>query len=68
MKPDATHLHWTPSQIATEKAYRRDERLGLLCGSDEPTPSQVNQAELEADLWESRLLLKRILNGQEAAV
>ena len=54
-------------EIATEKAYRRDERLGHLAGTSEPTDSQRNHADLEADLWESRLLLSRILDGTETA-
>ena len=54
-------------EIQIEKSYRRDERLGHLAGTSEPTDAQRAQAELEADLWESRLLLRRILDGQERA-
>lgn len=36
--------------------YRKWERLGILCGSDEPTAEQVEIAQREADqhLKESR--------------
>lgn len=57
-------MKWTTRQIATEKAYRRDERLGHLCGSSVPTPEQQAQAELEAELWEQRLILRRILKDE----
>ena len=71
MKPDAdripTTTHWTVAQIQSEKAYRRDERLGHLCENREPTDRERAIATLESDLWESRLLLRRILNGEVPA-
>lgn len=54
----------TVAEIQTEKRYRKEERLGHLCGTNTPTPTQLAQAELEADLWESRLLINRIINGK----
>ena len=54
----------TVAEIQTEKRYRKEERLGHLCGTSEPTTYQLNQANIEADLWESRLLLLRIINGK----
>lgn len=31
--------------------YRKEERLGILCGSDEPTAEQVEIAQGEANRW-----------------
>jgi len=39
---------WTWSQLLEEWNYRRDERLGILCGSAEPEPWMVEMAEKEA--------------------
>ena len=38
----------TPSGLSEEAAYRYCERLGILCGADEPTPEQHRTALLEA--------------------
>ena len=42
----------TESEIATEVAYRREERLAILCGSNQPTLEQAQLAQDEADSWE----------------
>jgi hypothetical protein len=34
-----------------EYRYRYDERLGILCGKDEPTDEQIKIAKSEADEW-----------------
>lgn len=39
------------SERITEWLYRFDERLGILCGSDNPTEAQVQIAFQEADDW-----------------
>lgn len=36
-----------PPSIVAEAKYRMTERLGILCGSDEPTPAQLKIAEGE---------------------
>ena len=38
----------TPSGLSEEATYRYHERLGILCGADEPTPEQHLIALLEA--------------------
>jgi len=43
-----TRNGWTWSQLLEEWNYRRDERLGILCGSGEPEPWMVAMAEKEA--------------------
>lgn len=43
-----------------EWTYRRDERLGVLCGTAEPTAEQTAMAEAEAH--ETILALKGELN------
>lgn len=43
----------TDQEIQTEWEYRYDERLGILCGSDEPTKEQKLIAFQEADEWEA---------------
>jgi len=58
----------TRKQIETEHAYRIQERLGILCGSNEPTPEQLTLATREAEIWESRFLLNRIVHGDGADV
>lgn len=37
-----------PSNLSPEATYRYYERLGMLCGSADPTPEQHRQALLEA--------------------
>jgi len=37
-----------PDNLSPEAAYRYQERLGILCGSDEPTEEQHSLALLEA--------------------
>jgi len=43
-----TPLTPTPSGLSEEAAYRYHERLGILCGTDDPTPEQLRIALLEA--------------------
>jgi hypothetical protein len=43
-----TRNGWTWSQLLEEWNYRRDERLGILCGSTEPEPWMIEMAEKEA--------------------
>ena len=43
-----TRNGWTWSQLLEEWNYRRDERLGILCGSAEPEPWMIEMAEKEA--------------------
>jgi hypothetical protein len=38
----------TPTGLSEEAAYRYHERLGILCGTSEPTPEQLRIAKLEA--------------------
>lgn len=38
----------TPDNLSEEAAYRYHERLGILCGSDEPTEEQHAIALQEA--------------------
>ena len=38
----------TPTERHQEFLYRVQERLGLLCGKDQPTPEQIALAEAEA--------------------
>lgn len=60
MKPKANHPwkaefkqrppeQWTEQQLAAEKQYRIDERIGLLCGESRPTLSARYVAEQEAE-------------------
>ena len=46
----ATNL--APDQIKEERDYLIAERLGILCGSNEPTAAQLKIATDEADAWE----------------
>jgi len=39
----------TYTELQAEWEYRRQERLGLLCGTDTPTPEQELVARTEAD-------------------
>ena len=38
-------------ELQAEWQYRLDERLGILCGSNTPTPEQMKIATDEADQW-----------------
>lgn len=40
----------TPDQV-TEWRYRYNERLGILCSDNRPTPEQVEIAQKEAQEW-----------------
>jgi hypothetical protein len=39
----------TEDELKSEWRYRYEERLGILCGSDKPTPEQIKMASDEAD-------------------
>jgi len=41
-----------PDNLSPEAAYRYQERLGILCGSEEPTEEQHSLALLEALQYE----------------
>lgn len=41
-----------PDNLSPEAAYRYQERLGILCGLDEPTEEQHSLALLEALQYE----------------
>ena len=43
---------WTPDQIEAERKYRFLERLGILCGSNEPTEDELTLARKEASEWQ----------------
>jgi NOL1/NOP2/fmu family ribosome biogenesis protein len=45
----------TPEELAAERRYRIQERLGILCGSREPTIEQIEIAEQEAEEWLERM-------------
>lgn len=49
----------TTHQLSTERSYRIQERLAIL---QSDSPDAVSIATREADLWESRYLLSRILD------
>jgi hypothetical protein len=53
--------------IATEKRYRIEERLGILCGASKPTAAQMNIARSEADDWEEAERLRLWSEKQENA-
>ena len=40
--------HTAPSNLSPEATYRYYERLGILCGTADPTPEQHRTALLEA--------------------
>lgn len=40
-----------PYEQSEEYRYRYEERLGILCGSEEPTEAQIKMARDEADQW-----------------
>lgn len=48
-----------PDNLSPEAAYRYQERLGILCGSDEPTEEQHSIALLEALQYERNQELDR---------
>lgn len=41
----------TAAEIETEKQYRYNERLGILCQGAEPTWKHKADAEIEAEAW-----------------
>lgn len=43
-----------PDNLSLEAIYRYHERLGLLCGSDEPTEEQHSIALLEALQYDAK--------------
>jgi hypothetical protein len=43
----------TLEEIQSEKLYRIEERLGILCGADVPTDEQMEIAVREASEWEA---------------
>jgi len=47
--PCMNPFHWTKDELAAEWRYRREERIGILCGSATPTPEQEALARAEAD-------------------
>ena len=40
--------HPAPSTLSPEATYRYYERLGMACGTADPTPKQLREALLEA--------------------
>jgi len=48
-----------PDNLSPEAAYRYQERLGILCGSDEPTEEQHSLALLEALQYDRQEALDR---------
>lgn len=44
------------SDIAREKRYREEERLGIMCGANTPTAEEYATAKREADEWEAKHL------------
>jgi len=42
----------TPAQIREERRVIVETRLGIICGSNEPTAAQLKIATDEADAWE----------------
>ena len=45
-----TYPH-TEEEIESERRYRIEERLGIMCGADVPTDEQLEIAIKEADEW-----------------
>lgn len=45
----ASTTNMTGQFISDEWNYRVQERLGILCGTDEPTPEQREMAEKDAN-------------------
>lgn len=52
----AKQMDMSPEELAAERLYRIQERLGILCGSGEPTIEQIEIAEQEAEEWVRRHL------------
>lgn len=48
-------MTWTPEQIGEEWRYRFLERIGILCGTGDPTDEQLEIALNEADAAISEL-------------
>ena len=59
----AERILMTPAEYEYEFAYRRDERLGMLCENRVPTAEQLTEATLEAKL--AVLMLKHGPKQQE---
>ena len=43
----------TTRELYVEWEYRHSERIGILCGAENPTPEQVEIAKQEADQWKA---------------
>lgn len=41
----------TDTELKIERTYRYEERLGILCGANEPTEEQKEIARREANLF-----------------
>lgn len=41
----------TLTEMAAEWEFRKQERLGILCGDGTPTLEQIKMAEGDADRW-----------------
>lgn len=52
-------MAWDKERLEVEKRYRYEERIGMLCGSDEPTPEQRQIADREA-----REVISKLQNEQ----
>ncbi len=46
-----------PDNLSPEAVYRYQERLGILCGSEEPTEEQHSLALLEALQYDQKTAL-----------
>lgn len=44
-------MNATPAQIQAEMAYRRAERIAILCSTEEPDAYALEQAEKDATEW-----------------
>jgi hypothetical protein len=44
-------LVMSDDELDAEMRYRTEERLAILCGSNEPTPEQKKIARVEATKW-----------------
>jgi hypothetical protein len=54
----------TPLQIEAEVKYRREERLGILAGTETPTPEQIAIADCEAEEWAAEVESFEINQGE----
>jgi hypothetical protein len=45
----------TQRELDIEWQYRLEERLGIMCGGENPTPEQMQLATVEADIAVMRL-------------